>query len=769
MTDTAYTDYEYDPDARDPEDSGVWLNLLEDAEKKFRDYQDKADKIDKVYANLNRQAGRTRDREFALFWSNIQVILPSIYARTPVPVAVPKFGDDRPDLSVTSEFLERALISAFDLGNINDTMLLVRDDLAIVGRGVAWVRYDTRNGEKVCFEHIDRKDFLHDPARNWCEVNWVARRAWMSFEEMKERFEPTSGDAYKQAVFEVRKNTLNDSGNDPRQRVGVWEIWHKGHNRVVWVTEGVPVVLDISEPHLKLEGFFPCPQPVYSTVERGSLVPVPDVLYYEDQLQEIDKLTARIHALADAIQVKGFYAAGGEIGEAIEAALSKSDDRQVMIPVSNFAALGGGSGPPVIWMPIEIIAQTIQGLIAMRHQLIDDVYQIIGLADIVRGATEAEETLGAQQIKRESTATRVRGKVNELVRFARDLAAIAGEIMAEEFDQKTLVEMSQMDLPAKKDVTRDIKEIEKAAEEAAQQLQRSIMEQFPPEALAQNPEAAQQAEQAFMQGQQQIIEQFQPRLEELRNIVSIDAVMEILRDQKLRPFMLDIETDSTVFPDEQVEKQSRMEFMAVLGQTINQFAPLLQTSPAFGPVFGEIVKFAMAPYRVGRQIESTINKAIEQAVSSAQAQGEDPNEEVQRGLVEAQMQLAQAELQKAQAQTMKVEADAQGKMQEIQLKAAEAQAKAQADQQRFQLELQNTQGKIAETEARIEKIMAEIQKMRVDAQVDMARVGIDEQKEQRETVKTVADIASREADRVVRATQPPVPPQNLPQPPRGRR
>src|SRR5690606_35411861 len=202
------------------------------------------------------------------------------------------------------------------------------DDLAIVGRGVAWVRYDTRNGEKVCFEHIDRKDFLHDPARNWCEVDWVARRAWMSFEEMKERFEPTSGDAYKQAVFEVRKNTLNDAGNDPRQRVGVWEIWHKGHNRVVWVTEGVPVVLDISEPHLKLEGFFPCPQPLYSTVERGSLVPVPDVLYYEDKLQEIDKLTARIHALADAIQVKGFDAAGGEIGEAIEAALSKSDDRQ---------------------------------------------------------------------------------------------------------------------------------------------------------------------------------------------------------------------------------------------------------------------------------------------------------------------------------------------------------------------------------------------------------------------------------------------------------
>lgn len=750
-----YTDYNFDPDARDPEDSGVWLNLITDAEKKLRDWQDKCNQIDKVYANLNRQAGRGRDREFALFWSNVQVILPSIYARTPVPVCVPKFHDSRLDLAVASEFLERATISAFDLGNVHETMLGVRDDLAIVGRGTAWVRYENKKGERVCFDYIHRRDFLHDPARNWAEVDWVARRAWMTFDQMQERFSEHSGEAYKQAAYEVRRSNYPDGGVDPQQQAGVWEIWHKGHNRVVWVTEGVPVVLDSSEPHLKLEGFYPCPKPVYSTVERGSLVPVPDVLYYEDQLQEIDKLTARIHALADAIQVKGFYAAGGEIGEALESALSRADDRQVMIPVSNFAALGGNAGPPVIWMPIEIIAQTITGLVELRRQIIDDVYQTIGMPDIMRGATEAEETFGAQQIKRESGAVRVRGKVNELARFARDLACIAAEIMAEEFSQQTLEDWSQMTLPAKADIERDIKEIEKAAKEDARRLQQEIEQQFPQEQIAQNPELVQQAQEAFLQGQQRLIEQFQPRLEELRAVVPIDAVMSILRDQKLRPFALDIETDSTIFPDEMAEKQSRMEFMGVLGQTINQFAPILQTNPGFGSVFGEVVKFAIAPYRVGRQLEGTIDKAIEQAASAAANQGEDSQTQVEQGLVQAQLQIAQAELGKAEAQTAKVQADAQLKAFELEQKQRLATVQLEQSQQKFMLDVQETQGKLEETAARIQKIFAEIQKMGVDAEVDMAKVGIDQQREQREDAKTVASIQSQAQDRAMRAAAPP--------------
>ena len=48
-----------------------------------------------------------RDRQFNLFWANLEILKPSIYAKAPVPVVVPKFKDRRPLYQVTSELLER--------------------------------------------------------------------------------------------------------------------------------------------------------------------------------------------------------------------------------------------------------------------------------------------------------------------------------------------------------------------------------------------------------------------------------------------------------------------------------------------------------------------------------------------------------------------------------------------------------------------------------------------------------------------------------------
>ena len=69
-----------------------------------------------------------------------------------------------------------------------------------------------------------------------------------------------------------------------------------------------------------------------------------------------------------------------------------------MVPISNWAAFGG-TKDVIIWMPIDMIAQTITALVTLRKQIIEDIYQIMGLSDIMRGATDPHETLGAQQLK----------------------------------------------------------------------------------------------------------------------------------------------------------------------------------------------------------------------------------------------------------------------------------------------------------------------------------------------------------------------------------
>ena len=140
--DVRHDDLEFEP-SLEPKSSKAWINLLEESEKAFEDWNDHCDRIDKQYGNLERLASVTRDREFAMFWANIEVIKPSIYAKPPTPVVTAKFKDRRPVYQQAAELMERCCVVAFDLANINDIMLQIRDDVAIAGRGVAWCRYES--------------------------------------------------------------------------------------------------------------------------------------------------------------------------------------------------------------------------------------------------------------------------------------------------------------------------------------------------------------------------------------------------------------------------------------------------------------------------------------------------------------------------------------------------------------------------------------------------------------------------------------------------
>src|SRR6185503_14850778 len=68
-------------------------------------------------------------------------------------------------------------------------------------------------------------------------------------------------------------------------------------------------------------------------------------------------------------------------------------------------------------------------------------------------------------------------------------------------------------------------------------------------------------------------------------------VMGLLRDDALRAFRIDIETDSTIEPDDQDEKRRRIEFIQAVGEYVAKSMPALQLAPAMTPVIAEGLKF----------------------------------------------------------------------------------------------------------------------------------------------------------------------------------
>ena len=673
--DVRHDDLEFNP-SLEPKSAKAWLNLLEESEDAFEDWNDHCDNIDKQFASLERLS-QYRDKEFSMFWANCEVLKPSIYAKPPIPVVTPKFKDRRPVYQQASEVMERCCNVAFDLTRINDLMLLVRDDCSMYSRGVAWCRYESGKGdseydhEKVCIDFKNRRDFLHSISRNWREVTWVAGASYLTRTEARKRFKEYSGDAYQEADYKVDKESKNVGGADNRERAKFWEIWDKGSKRVVWVAEGVEDILDEDDAHLDLQNFFPCPKPAYGTLQRGSLVPVPDVMQYRDQLEEINMLTSRIHAISDALQVKGFYpAGGGEAADAIQTAIRINNPGVTMVPISNFSTFGN-SKDPIVWLPIDQIATTIQGLVMLRKQIIEDIYQITGMADIMRGATDPNETLGAQQLKTQYGSTRIRDKQQELVRLARDLVEITSEIITEKFKDATIIEMSQIQLPTKQMKQQQMQQLQQGLMQLQQQMQAQPPQQPPPQQPGSPPPPAQQPDPQTAQTQA-LMKQGQNELQKLEEKPTIDQVLYFLKDNRAKAFVLDIETDSTIMADENAEKQRRTEFITALGPLLQQLSLMIQSEPRTANVAGEILKFSTGAFRAGRSLDGSIDELTElMKEKSNQPQGDDP------ATAAGKIQL---QIEQMKQQTIK-----EKNMQDLKVKQAEL---VQKDQHK-QMDLQN--------------------------------------------------------------------------------
>ncbi|TAX39145.1 hypothetical protein [Rhizobium leguminosarum] len=667
-----------------------WQQELERGQRYFKSWVDRCTKIEKIYLQQADQANAAK-RRFPMLWANISVLQPAVYARVPQPVVERRFKDSQPVARMASELVERNLAFTADDADLDSLMRAVRDDFLLCARGTVWLRYEADfepldigvepsnapaldmqgddggptpeqiTDERVCIDYVHWSDFLHSPARRWKDVTWVARRVPMTDEEFDKRFpEGRASLAANGAGSNHGTNQTERAQNEGKTYV--WEIWCKSENYTVWIAEGSPVALEVSEPPLKLTRFFPCPRPAFGTLSTSSLIPVPDYVYYQQQCDEIDMLTKRVNKLTDQLRLKIFYPSGdGSVSPAIEKAMRPENDT-VMVPIPEWAAFTdkGGSNA-IVTLPIDEVQKVIVACIEVRKQLVEDVYQITGISDIVRGDTQASETATAQRIKSQWGSIRIRDRQAELARFARDIVNLAGEIICDQFQPETLMLVSGIQLPT-----------------AAQKQQ--VQMQMQQQQMAQQ-QAAMRAQQMGQPAPPPQPPQIPPEVQKMMEQPTIDEVVELLRNDSVRGFRIDIETDSTIEPDEDAEKQRRMEFVQMVGGFMQQAGAIAQQTPMLVPVMVETLLFAARGFRAGRQLENTLEQVGAQLSQSATAPRPppEPTPEQMINLKTAQVK-AGAEEKKAQLSVAQAQIEHQTTVEQAR-SAMAAQALQQFQQQ----------------------------------------------------------------------------------------
>jgi len=462
--------------AYEGEDPGpYWHDQIETAIKIFDKWEKRGLKVIKRYRD-ERDAIEMPRMKFNILWSNIQVLFPALYGRQAKPEVSRRYMDQDPVGRLASTMLERVMeYETTQFGDFDAAMSGAVQDRLLPGRGTAWIRYEpvivneqpeaTETAKEMeeptepqvsgvvedPTERIDAahspidyvywSDFLHSPARTWDEVWWVARAVYMTKDEGVERF----GDVFKNVSL-TSSNTDMDGKNPLTAKMTydkkamVYEIWNKRTGKVCWIAKGYPQALDERDDPLELEEFFPCPKPLMATTTTGTMIPVPDYCEYEDQAQELDNLTQRIYLLTKACKAVGVFNA--EFKE-LARMFSEGVDNK-LFPVTAWAAMSekGGLKGAIDMMDTSQIIVTLRELYAAREQVKQSIYEIMGISDILRGSSKAQETLGAQQLKANFGSLRLKSSQGEVARFATDIFKLKAQVICKFYPPELIVEMS---------------------------------------------------------------------------------------------------------------------------------------------------------------------------------------------------------------------------------------------------------------------------------------------------------------------------------------
>lgn len=685
-----------------------WLDEIKDAKKRESDFRKDGERVLKIYG-----AEKNETTPFNILFSNTETLLPALYSAVPRPVVNRRFKDEDPMGKASATAGQRALEFLLDTNvdgyeTFDDALNHCVLDALLPGRGIATVKYDAKvedeegmerkTWETVCCETRSWDRVYFGYAKKWSKVPWIAYEEYIDRDEAERLFGIETASKLKFSEGED-----GDDEGEHRQSAGqnlggkkttlIYQIWDKDGGRVIrWVSPGYgDGVLKTDPDPLQLTGFFNCPRPMTFIAKSNDLVPVAMYKMYENQAEELNRLTQRIKTVVGALRARGIY--DSELGDDLDRLMKEGD--AILIPSDKTSSLAAEKGlQNAIWfMPVDVLMATLTQLYQAREQCKRVIYEITGISDILRGSTVASETATAQGIKAQWGTMRLKRLQKEVQRYARDVLRMMLEIAGTKFSEETWAGMTGLPF-----LTTDQRQ---QAEQMAQALQMAQAQgaQVP-------PETQQQVQQAL-------------------SVPAWGQVLDLLQNDLQRAYRIDIETNSTVEPEAVEDQKNIAELMNALAQYLNGVGPLVAKGVMPMEVAQSMLLAITRRFRFGTDIEDYIK----------QMKAPPPEDDGKAAAAQAEMQAEQQRRQVEQQMEMqKMQAENQMKMLELkaemQLENVRLQAQHEAELARLEAQAAIDSAKVS-AQKQIEQMKAQIQRdtelkkaaMAGAVQIEIAKIG----------------------------------------------
>jgi hypothetical protein len=697
-----------------PYDFKYWVDRLTNSRNDHESFLRHADEAINIYAR-DTQIDDIK-RQIGLWWYTVDTLLPVYCSRIPrVDVELRKKSGTIVD-QLASQALERAAqYSIESQGDFQDTCQGFAKDTLMVGRAVSWVRYQpemsdkifeysvkydkdgmfvtaegdvidpttveivsesgksaviretvpAKHAEKAILERIHYKDYLVSPCRLPTEIEWKARRAFLDKEEVTQMFGKNLAKEVKYDVYPEdfsRRKESDDTKFDGSQKSEWQEIWCERTGKVYWICErSASRIIEVSEPPISFDDFYPCDE-INTNQSPKSIIPVSDYWQAKDMIIEVERLTTRIAALIQAIKVSGAYDA--TLGDDLQNILS-SDFK--LTPIKRWPSYKNQRGGMANMIEMFDVTQYVSALntaIAARQEILGKYYESMKMSDIVRGVTDAQETASAQQLKSGWASFGMQVRQNAFTKFVSKGITKVSKVIVEQFSDQHLFDMADgADLLNQ-----------------AQQSQR-----VPPE--------------------------FQ-----------WNAITEAMR-AGITNYRIQAASDSFVEINQAQDREARKELMAGTGQFLSEMVPMIQQFPQMMPYAAEMMKYVGRSYRVGKELEATLEGAIAaigQAIEAQkQAEAQNPQGQAPDPAVivsNNELQIAQIKSQTEMQRNMITAEKNQG---DIGIKSQQLQTDYEAKTADMMMQVQNMQLERERMEAELSMKQSELKLKEADLIISM--------------------------------------------------
>lgn len=554
---------------------GYWLNEIDQAIKRDKDFRKHGQRVIDIYACED-----SNKVPFNILYSNTDTLLPALYSAEPRPTVKQRNKDKQDMLAQTVsraatkmlEYLRDTGVDGyetFDAGMRNATL-----DALLPGRGVTRIKYDAeiyddaKQSELVCVDSILWDRILFGYSKKWSTLPWIAFEEHIDKDEAIRLFGREM--AGKLSFLKNDDKTVEEhdqSNDDDDENQGgaktacIYQIWDRTNKKVRYISHQYKDdFLRVDDDPLDLTGFFPIPRPIVFVEKSHDMAITAPYLVYENQAKELNSITTRINRLSKAIKANGIY--DSELGSDIEHLLESDDNTFTPADKASSIAAEKGFQNAIWFLPIREMVQVLKQLIINRENCKQVIYEITGISDIIRGATNAAETATAQGLKSQWGTMRLKRMQMEVQRYARDIFRIMLEIAATKFSEESWAMMTGMQLAT-----------------------------------------SMQVQQAQMMPQD-------PASQQVLNSVSWPQVLEALKNDRLRAYSVDIETNSTIAPEAVEDQKNISEVMTALGQYLQGVTPLVQSGSFPFEGAKAMMMAIVRRYQFGDEIEDYINQMM---------------------------------------------------------------------------------------------------------------------------------------------------------------